>query len=166
VNERDQLKAAVDRYLKTLRPHVFSEKRWGGGVYGREGVSDYTGCAWGHYFAIEIKHPITRPAATKAQQIFHGHVRAARGNVLVAYSVADVAEFMALLCPQQERTPVNDSDKLLSLKEMAALLGIHPETLRKAHIRGEVRAYKIKPHVLRFDPAEVRADLRIKKESK
>lgn len=49
---------------------------------------------------------------------------------------------------------------------MAKMLGIHPETLRKAYMRGEVRAYKIEPMVLRFDPEEVRADLRVKRESK
>jgi hypothetical protein len=103
MNEREQLKAAVDKYLKTLRPHVMAEKRWGGGVYGREGVSDYTGCAWGQYFAIEIKHPVTRPAPTKAQQVFHGHVRAALGHVCVAYSVTDVAMFLADLTPFQYR---------------------------------------------------------------
>ena len=56
--------------------------------------------------------------------------------------------------------------RLYGLKEMATLLGIHPETLRKAYLRGEVRAYKIEPNVLRFDPEEVRADLRAKREKK
>lgn len=99
MNERDHLKAAVDKYLKQLGPSVFYEKRWGGGVHGRTGVSDYTGCAWGRSFAIEIKHPVTRPPATIAQQKYQGSVTAAGGATCIAYSVTDVAAFMATLTP-------------------------------------------------------------------
>jgi excisionase family DNA binding protein len=53
----------------------------------------------------------------------------------------------------------SETRRMLSLVEMAAYLGIHPESLRRAYRAGRVRAYKI-GRTLRFDPLEVRADLR------
>lgn len=56
------------------------------------------------------------------------------------------------------------SDKLLTLKEMADALSVHPETLRGYALSGRVRYYKLPSYdgkgELRFDPSEVRDDLR------
>jgi DNA-binding transcriptional MerR regulator len=49
---------------------------------------------------------------------------------------------------------------LVTLAEMAKMLGIHPDTLRDYHLRGIVPSYKISQRVLRFDPAEVREAIR------
>jgi predicted site-specific integrase-resolvase len=53
---------------------------------------------------------------------------------------------------------------LVKLAEMAELLSIHPETLRGYYLSGRVRGYKLPANdsrgKLRFDPDEVRADLR------
>ena len=51
-------------------------------------------------------------------------------------------------------------DELVSLQDMAKQLDIHPETLRQLHLKGIVKAYRIGPKLLRFDPAEVRESIR------
>ena len=56
------------------------------------------------------------------------------------------------------------SDNLVDLKEMAKLLSIAPETLRGYVQRKQIRFYKLPAEQnrgeLRFDPDEVREDLR------
>ena len=52
---------------------------------------------------------------------------------------------------------------LVDLQTMADQLQIHPETLRRYYRKGRVRGYKLGHNVLRFDPREVREDLRVKK---
>lgn len=96
MDERTGLKRKVDAYLNTLAPDVFFEKR-SPGRYDRSGVADYVGCAWGLFFAIEIKHPIKKPPPSKEQQKYLQHVSDARGFWIVAYSVEDVRRFMGLL---------------------------------------------------------------------
>jgi hypothetical protein len=93
MDERASLKKHVSAYLDTLAPFVFYEKREPS-MGGRSGVSDYIGCAWGAYFAIEIKHPVSRPALNPEQKFFHEKIGKARGRILAAYSVADVMQFM------------------------------------------------------------------------
>jgi excisionase family DNA binding protein len=55
--------------------------------------------------------------------------------------------------------------KLLTLAEMAELLGIRASTLRHYVRIGKVRVYKLGRNVQRFDLKEVRADMRIMREN-
>ena len=55
---------------------------------------------------------------------------------------------------------MEDEHPLVTLEEMAKLLGIHPQTLRRLHLTGKVRSYKLSGTLLRFDPREVREDVR------
>ena len=48
----------------------------------------------------------------------------------------------------------------VTLREMAKMLGIHPDTLRDYHLRGIVPSYKMSKRMLRFDPTEVREAIR------
>jgi hypothetical protein len=91
------LKKQVDAYLKKLAPEVLFEKRWGGGLFSREGVADYTGCAWGSFFAIELKHPEKRAHLTAAQIAYQEKVLRAGGRFVTARSLQQVKDFMARL---------------------------------------------------------------------
>lgn len=92
-----QLRDKVTVYLRSLAPDVTFEKRWGGGIFQKKGVSDYTGCAWGHYFAIEIKHPNEPAVPSSEQEVFLDKVRAAGGSVLCANDLRDVKAFIRLI---------------------------------------------------------------------
>jgi DNA-binding transcriptional MerR regulator len=55
---------------------------------------------------------------------------------------------------------VNESPKeLVTLAQMARLLGVHPTTLRNYHTAEKVRSYKLGRNILRFCPAEVYEDM-------
>jgi hypothetical protein len=94
MDERTGLKRKVDAYLKTLGPSVMFEKRSPGFVDHR-GIADYTGCAWGYFFAIEIKHPVRETKPNAAQLQYAERVREAQGGYCVAHSVTEVMRFMA-----------------------------------------------------------------------
>ena len=85
----------VEKYLDACAPGVCYEKR--SPEAGRSGVADYVGCAWGRYFAIEIKHPQTKPKPRKDQRFFLDRVRAAGGATLEAWSLEDVQPFIERL---------------------------------------------------------------------
>jgi len=63
-----------------------------------------------------------------------------------------------------------DERRMLTLLEMAAQLGIHPNTLRRMNRAGTVPSYRVTggsgggPGRLRFDPEEVRAAIRARNE--
>jgi hypothetical protein len=89
-DERTTLKNAIDKYLKTLAPHVWFRKQWGGGIYQHSGDSDYTICAWGRFGVIESKHPIDKPPLEEAQKLFQEKITRAGGFVIQATCVSDV----------------------------------------------------------------------------
>lgn len=100
MDERTGLKNVVNRYLKTLEPDVFWEKRWGGGLYTKSGVSDYTGIAWGVPFALEIKHPNKRGTVSPDQVVYQHRFERAGGRVAVAASLGEVTAFFDRLRPK------------------------------------------------------------------
>jgi len=60
---------------------------------------------------------------------------------------------------------VSEDFEYVDIARMAQLLGVSVPTLRRAYLRGEVRAHKL-GKVLRFIPHEVREDTRAAIESK
>jgi Holliday junction resolvase len=90
MNERDGLKRAVDRLLKTyLCTEVWLEKR-SPAPGSRSGVSDYVGIAYGKPLAIELKHP-TKPTPRRKDQVEYQHrFNRAGGVAFVACSVDEV----------------------------------------------------------------------------
>lgn len=66
-------------------PACHAEKRWTGGVFGRSGQPDVTGCIGGRHFEIEVKLPGERP--TKIQNVWLGTWAEAGALTGVATSV-------------------------------------------------------------------------------
>jgi hypothetical protein len=94
MDERSTLKTQVKRYLDNLAPYVFYEKR-DPSPGSALGVADFVGCAWGTYFAIEIKHPVTKPEPTPPQKFFLLKVQRAGGQTCVASDVSEVVLFIS-----------------------------------------------------------------------
>ncbi len=55
---------------------------------------------------------------------------------------------------------MSDGQKLLTVKELAEELRVHPETIRRAYWRGRIPAFKI-CKVLRFDLEQVRRAMQV-----
>jgi hypothetical protein len=89
-DERTTLKREIDAYLKTLAPNVWFRKKWGGGIYGNSGDSDYTVCAWGRFGVIEAKHPIKKPKLKPDQVFYQKEIVRAGGFVIEATSVGEI----------------------------------------------------------------------------
>jgi excisionase family DNA binding protein len=49
------------------------------------------------------------------------------------------------------------SDRLLTSREVAAFLGLSPETVLRRHRRGELPGYRLGSNVLRFRKSEIEA---------
>lgn len=95
-DERTTLKNAVNKYLTTLEPDVFWEKR-SPGLGSKTGTADYTGIAWGLPFALEIKHPNGRGVTKADQKLYAKKVTRAGGYAYSACSVGEVVTFMFML---------------------------------------------------------------------
>jgi hypothetical protein len=103
VANENSLRAAASDYFKSLGPSCFFEKRWGGALFQRRGVSDYTGIAWGIPFAIELKHPDKEPVLEPDQAAYQEKVRDAGGLTLVTNKLQAIKDFMAHIRWSQER---------------------------------------------------------------
>jgi hypothetical protein len=102
-DERTTLKAAIDKYLKSLAPAVWFRKKWGGGIYQHKGDSDYMLCAYGRFGVIEAKHPITKPELKIDQREFQKKIMRAGGFVAEVTDLSDVIILMENLRNKYER---------------------------------------------------------------
>ena len=92
---------------KALQTKVLKKLRERGGVWvnnspgpwGKQGISDITGCLEGRFVAIELKRPGTKnvtDALTEAQFSFLEQVREAGGIAIAAASWEDVEQYLRL----------------------------------------------------------------------
>jgi excisionase family DNA binding protein len=56
-----------------------------------------------------------------------------------------------------ELPPPADPAGLITVKEAAARLGIHPQTVRVWIMDGTITGYRVGPKLIRLDPADVAA---------
>lgn len=95
MNERDGFVKICRKYFDSFGGAVFLEKRWGGGIYTKSGIADFTGTAWGIPIAIEIKHPGKSESLRADQKLYLARFERAGGMVLAgANSITEIKEFM------------------------------------------------------------------------
>jgi len=59
--------------------------------------------------------------------------------------------------PRPQPTPAH---QLLTIAEAAELIRVHPRTIRRRIASGDLTAYRVGPHLIRLDSAELNAMLR------
>lgn len=91
---------SIRRYLDTLAPAVYYEKRWGG-PYGRVGAPDLSLCVNGSRVELEVKNADGSP--TRAQLAELARWADAGAIALIVRSVADVRAIVEALISETER---------------------------------------------------------------
>lgn len=75
------------------------------------------------------------------------------GNVLVFLDVTKTERKRLLTAAENE--PIKKKQKMLTRKEVAEILGVHPETIKRYGKRGLLHPIRITSRMVRYEEAEV-----------
>lgn len=141
-DEQSTLKDAFHKYLSSRKAQgdaLRFRKNWGGRLAGA-GEPDYTGCAAGRYWAVELKHPgLASAVPSPSQAVILGDIEQAGGKCLVTNRIDEAVEFIdTMLAPLPPVIKVRRSEVQSVLDMMMGYTVKSAEQLRERFERVDV----------------------------